>query len=69
MIFVATNYVRTGSFKEVQQLFEQRFCDRDSPTNITIRNVKKYKTEGSSLNPNDRTSLMSQENRTYTGNH
>ena len=52
-IFVVTNYLRTGSFKEVQQLFEQRFRDRVSPTKMTIcKNVKKYNTEGSSLNLN-----------------
>ena len=41
----------TRSCKEVQQLFEQRFRDRVKPTKMTIwKNVKKYKTEGSSLN-------------------
>ena len=52
-IFVVTNYLRTRSFQEGQQLFEQRFRDRVSPTEMTIwRNAKKYKTEGSSLNLN-----------------
>ena len=33
-----------------QQLFEQRFRDKVSPTKLTIwKNVKKYTTEGSSL--------------------
>ena len=52
-IFVVTNYFKTRSFKEVQQLFEQRIRDRVSPTKMTIwKNVKKYKTKRSSLDPN-----------------
>ena len=52
-IFVVTNYLWTRIFKNVHQLFEQRFRDRASPSKVTIRkNVKKYKTEGSSLNLN-----------------
>ena len=52
-IFVVINYLGTKSFKEVHQLFEQRFRDIASPTNITIwKNVKMYKTRGSSLNMN-----------------
>ena len=48
-----TNYLRTKSFKEVQQLFEQHFRDRVSTTKMTIwKFVQKYKTEGSSLNIN-----------------
>ena len=48
------NYLRTRNFKEVQQLFEQRFRDRVPPTNMTIwKNVKECKTEGSSLNLNN----------------
>ena len=48
-ILVVTNYIRTRSFKEVHQLFEQRFRDRISPTEMAIwKYVKKYKTEGSS---------------------
>ena len=40
-------------FKYVQQLFEQRFRDRVSPTKMTIgKYVEKYKTERSSLNLN-----------------
>ena len=47
-IILVTNFLRTRSLKEVNQLFEQRFRDRASPTKITIwKNVKKYKTEGS----------------------
>ena len=50
---MVTNYLRTRSFKEDQQLFEERFRDRFSPTEMTIwKNVKKYKTERSSLNLN-----------------
>ena len=52
-IFVVTNYLRTRSSKDVQQLFEQLCCDRVSETKMTIwKNIKKYKTEGSSLNLN-----------------
>ena len=49
-IFLVANYLRTGSFKEVQQLFEQHFRNRVSPTKMSFwKNVKKYKTVGSSL--------------------
>ena len=48
---LTSNYLKTRSFKEVQQPFEQHFWNRVSLTKITIRkNVKKYKTEGPSLN-------------------
>ena len=47
---MVTNYLKTRSFQEVQQLFEQRFRDRVSLTKMTNwKNVIKYKTEGSSL--------------------
>ena len=50
-IFVVTNYLKTRSFKNVQQLFEQLFQNRVSPTKMTnCKNVKKQKTEGSSYN-------------------
>ena len=54
---MVTSYLRTRRFKKVQQLFEQCIRDRVSPTKITIwKNVKKNKTERSSLNLNrDRT--------------
>ena len=52
-IFVVTNYLKTRRFKEVQQLFEQRFRDGVSPTEMTIwKIVKKYKTERLSINLN-----------------
>ena len=52
-IFVVSIYLRNRNFKEVQQLLEQRFRDRDSPTKMIIwKNVEKYKTEGSSLDLN-----------------
>ena len=35
-IFVVTSYLRTGSFKLVQQDFELRFPERASPTKKTI---------------------------------
>ena len=51
--FEVTNYLKTRKFKKVQQLFERRFRDRVLPTKMTIwKNVKKYRTEGSSLNVN-----------------
>ena len=51
--FMNTNYLRPRSFNEVQQLFEQRYRNRVSPTMMTIwKNAKKYKTEGSSENLN-----------------
>ena len=44
--FCGQHYLRTRSFKDVQQLFQ----DKVSPTKMTIcKNVKKYKTERSSL--------------------
>ena len=40
-IFVVRNYFRIRSFKEVQQLFEQRFRDTVSPIKIIIwKNAK-----------------------------
>ena len=50
---MVTYYLMTGSFKKVLQLFEQHFRKRVSPTKMTIwKSVKKYKTEGSSLDLN-----------------
>lgn len=52
-VFVVTSYLRTGSFKLVQQDFEQRFPERASPTKKTIwTNVNKFKTEGTTSNLN-----------------
>ena len=52
-IFVVRNYLRTRSFQKFQQLFEQGCLDRASSTEITIwKNVKKYRTERLSWNPN-----------------
>ena len=40
-IFVVTNYLKTGSSKDVQQLFEQRYWDGISPTKMSIwKNVR-----------------------------
>ena len=36
-IFVVTHYLRTRCFKDVQQLFEQRFRNRVSTTKLTIQ--------------------------------
>ena len=63
-----TNYLCTISFKEVPQLVEQRFRDRASPTNMTIRkNVKKYL--GSSSNLNQDRSGHRRANRTMRNNN
>ena len=52
-------------FNEVQQLFEQRFRDGVSPTIRTIwKNVKKYKTERSTLNLNKNSSGCRRTERT-----
>lgn len=52
-VFVVTSYLRTGSFKLVQQDFEQRFPERASPTKKTIwTNVNKFKNEGTTSNLN-----------------
>ena len=52
-ILVVTHYLKTISFKEVQQLFEQRFRDKVLLIKMTIwKNVEKYKTEESRLNLN-----------------
>ena len=51
--FEVTNYLRIRNSIAIQQLFEERFRVRVSPTKMTIRkNVKKYKTKRSSLNLN-----------------
>ena len=40
-------------YLEVKEVFRRRFPEKDSPTNKTIlKNVKKYKKEGTSLNIN-----------------
>ena len=52
-VFVVTSYLRTGSFKLVQQDFEQRFPKRALTTKKTIwTNVNKFKTEGKTSNLN-----------------
>lgn len=64
-IFVVESYLRTGSFKLVQQHFEQRFPERASPTKKTIwTNVKKFKTEGTTLNLNKERSGCRRTERT-----
>ena len=61
--FVVTNYLRTRSFKEVQQLFQKRLQDRVSLTEMTIwKKAKKYKTERLSFSINkDRSGRRSTE--------
>ena len=52
-VFTVEKYFETRSLDQVVQCFEDRFPERDYPTKMTIwRNVSKYKTEGTSLNPN-----------------
>ena len=41
LIFMVTNYLRTRSFKELEQLFEQGFQDRVSPTKMTNEKMLK----------------------------
>ncbi len=52
-IFIVLQYNRTQNTTEVQNVFRARFCDRDPPHKATIlRNVRKYSSEGTSLNLN-----------------
>ncbi|KAF2347235.1 Protein of unknown function DUF4817 [Trinorchestia longiramus] len=51
-VFVVT-YVRTGSIKQVQNLFAECFPDRRSPCKSVIQNnVRKYQRNGTCLNLN-----------------
>jgi len=64
-VFVVESYLRTRSFKLVQQHFEQRFPERASPTKKTIwANVNKFKTEGTTLNLNKERSGCRRTERT-----
>ena len=38
-IFVVTNYLRTRSFKEIQQLFEQHFRERVRQLKLPFVNI------------------------------
>lgn len=52
-VFVVTNFIKTGSIKQVQDSFEQRFPGRHPPSKPTIwKNVRKYQHEGTCLNLN-----------------
>ena len=52
-VFVITNFIRTGSIKQVQDLFEQHFPDRHPPSKPAIwKNVRKYRKDGTCLNLN-----------------
>ena len=65
-VFEVTYDLKTGSFKEVQQLFEQRFQDRISPTKMTIwGNVKSTKLK---IKFKSKQKLLRLQNKTYTGN-
>ena len=52
-VFIVLNYTRTQSLVAVQNLFRERFPDRNPPAKTTIlSNVRKYTNAGSSLNLN-----------------
>ena len=52
-VFIVLNYTRTQSLDAVQNLFRERFPDRNPPAKTTIlSNVRKYTNAGSSLNLN-----------------
>ncbi|KAF2359564.1 Protein of unknown function DUF4817 [Trinorchestia longiramus] len=52
-IFIVVNFLDSNSIQHVQELFQERFPERNSPSKVTIwKNVRKYKTEGTSLNLN-----------------
>ncbi|KAF2356955.1 Protein of unknown function DUF4817 [Trinorchestia longiramus] len=52
-IFIVVNFLDSYSMQHVQELFQERFPERNSPLKVTIwKNVTKYKTEGTSLNLN-----------------
>ncbi|KAF2353348.1 Protein of unknown function DUF4817 [Trinorchestia longiramus] len=52
-IFIVVNFLDCDSIQHVQELFQERFPERNSPSKVTIwKNVSKYKTEGTSLNLN-----------------
>ena len=66
--FVVTNCLMSRSFKDVQQLFEQHFRNGVSPTKLTIwKDIKKYKTERSSININN--DCSDRKSTTYTEKH
>ncbi|KAF2361010.1 Protein of unknown function DUF4817 [Trinorchestia longiramus] len=50
-IFIVVNFLDSNSIQHVQELFQERFPERNSPSKVTIwKNVREYKTEGTSLN-------------------
>ncbi|KAF2354742.1 Protein of unknown function DUF4817 [Trinorchestia longiramus] len=52
-IFIVVNFLDSISIHHVQKLFQEHFPERNSPSKVTIwKNVRKYKTEGTSLNLN-----------------
>ncbi|KAF2362565.1 Protein of unknown function DUF4817 [Trinorchestia longiramus] len=52
-IFIVVNFLDSNSIQHVQELFQERFPERNSPSKVTIwKNVRKSKTEGTSLNLN-----------------
>ena len=67
-VFIVLNYTRTQSLGAVQNLFRERFPDRNPSAKTTIlSNVRKYTNAGSSLNLNKgnsgrRSTTRSEEN-------
>ena len=62
---LVTNYVSTGSFHHVQELFEHKFPGQRSPSMSTIwRNVLKYQQHGTSHNLNQGRSGRNKAERT-----
>ncbi|KAF2355758.1 Protein of unknown function DUF4817 [Trinorchestia longiramus] len=65
-IFIDVNFFDSNSFQHVQELFQERFPESFSPSKVTIwKDVRKYKTEGTSRNLNkDRSGRKSTERAT-----
>ena len=52
-VFIVLHYTQTQNTTAVQNAFRARFPDRDPPHKTTIlRNVRKYSSQGTSLNLN-----------------
>ncbi|KAF2344890.1 Protein of unknown function DUF4817 [Trinorchestia longiramus] len=50
-IFIVVNFLDSNSIQHVKKLFQECFTRRNSPSIVAIwKNVRKYKTEGTSLN-------------------
>ncbi|KAF2350447.1 Protein of unknown function DUF4817 [Trinorchestia longiramus] len=52
-IFIVVNFLGSNSIQHVQELFQECFPEKNSPSKVTIwKSVRKYITERTSLNPN-----------------